>query len=35
VTLTSLAFWSMLGGLTSIAFTYFDRESVKPQPLRA
>jgi len=25
VTLTSLVFWSMLGGLTSIAFAYFDR----------
>jgi cobalt transporter subunit CbtA len=35
VTLTSLAFWSMLGGLTSIAFAYFDRESVKRHPLRA
>ncbi len=29
VTLTSLVFWSVLGGLTSIAFAYFDRESVK------
>jgi cobalt transporter subunit CbtA len=25
VTLTSLVFWSMLGGLTGIAFAYFDR----------
>ena len=25
VTLTSLVFWSLLGGLTSIAFTHFDR----------
>lgn len=25
VTLTSLVFWSMLGGLTGVAFSYFDR----------
>jgi predicted cobalt transporter CbtA len=25
VTLTSLVFWSMLGGLTGMAFTYFNR----------
>lgn len=25
VTLTSLVFWSLLGGLTSAAFAYFDR----------
>jgi len=35
VTLTSLVFWSVLGGLTSIAFAYFDRESVKRHQLRA
>ncbi|MGB8932300.1 MAG: CbtA family protein, partial [Anaeromyxobacteraceae bacterium] len=35
VTLTSLVFWSVLGGLTSIAFAYFDGESVKRHQLRA
>ena len=29
VTLTSLIFWSALGCLTSIAFAYFDRDSVE------
>lgn len=33
VTLTSLIFWFMLGGLTSVAFAYFDRE--KPSATRA
>jgi cobalt transporter subunit CbtA len=28
VTLTSLVFWAMLGGLTSTIFAYFDRESL-------
>ena len=27
VTLTSLIFWSMLGGLTSVAFAWFDRDN--------
>jgi cobalt transporter subunit CbtA len=31
VTLTSLIFWSALGGLTSIAFAYFDRDNVERQ----
>ncbi len=35
VTLTSLVFWSALGGLASIAFAYFERESVKRHQLRA
>jgi cobalt transporter subunit CbtA len=35
VTLTSLVFWSALGGLTSIAFAYFDTESVERRQLRA
>jgi cobalt transporter subunit CbtA len=29
VTLTSLLFWSMLGGLTSVIFAYFDRDAVR------
>jgi cobalt transporter subunit CbtA len=29
VTLTSLVFWAMLGGLTSTIFAYFDRESLE------
>lgn len=28
VTLTSLIFWSMLGGLTSVAFAWFDRDNL-------
>jgi cobalt transporter subunit CbtA len=32
VTLTSLVFWSMLGGLTSITFAYFDRSSSEVPP---
>lgn len=35
VTLTSLAFWSGLGGLTSVAFAYFDRDSLKRHRLSA
>lgn len=35
VTLTSLAFWSVLGSLTSITFAYFDRDSLERQRLRA
>jgi predicted cobalt transporter CbtA len=27
VTLTSLIFWFILGGLTSVAFAYFDRQA--------
>jgi len=30
VTLTSLVFWSLLGSLTSIAFSYFDRGHAEP-----
>jgi cobalt transporter subunit CbtA len=29
VTMTSLVFWSLLGGLTSLAFGYFDRDTVE------
>jgi cobalt transporter subunit CbtA len=29
VTLTSFVFWSMLGGLTSIVFAYFDRDALQ------
>jgi cobalt transporter subunit CbtA len=29
VTMTSLVFWSLLGGLTSIVFAYFDRDTVE------
>ena len=32
VTLTSLVFWSLLGGLTSIAFAYFDQSSPEVVP---
>ena len=32
VTLTSLVFWFMLGGVTSIAFAYFDRSTPKALP---
>jgi len=32
VTLTSLVFWSLLGGLTSLAFAYFDHSSPEGAP---
>jgi cobalt transporter subunit CbtA len=32
VTLTSLIFWFMLGSLTSVAFTYFDRDALEAAP---
>jgi cobalt transporter subunit CbtA len=32
VTLTSLVFWSLLGGLTSLAFAYFDQSSPEGVP---
>ena len=28
VTLTNLIFWSMLGGLTGVAFAHFDRDTL-------
>ena len=34
VTLTSLVFWSLLGGLTSLAFAYFDQSSREAMPGR-
>lgn len=35
VTLTSLVFWAMLGGLTGTIYAWFDRESLDPQRLHA
>lgn len=35
VTLTSLVFWSMLGGLTSTIFAWFDRESLEQHRVHA
>jgi cobalt transporter subunit CbtA len=35
VTLTSLVFWSMLGGLTSTIFAWFDRESLAQHRVHA
>jgi cobalt transporter subunit CbtA len=35
VTLTSLVFWAMLGGLTSTIFAWFDRESLAQHRIRA
>jgi cobalt transporter subunit CbtA len=35
VTLTSLVFWSMLGGLTSVAFAYFERDTLERRQLHA
>jgi len=32
VTLTSLVFWSLLGGLTSLAFAYFDQPGPEVAP---
>lgn len=35
VTLTSLVFWAMLGGLTSTIFAWFDRDSLAQQRIQA
>jgi cobalt transporter subunit CbtA len=32
VTLTSLIFWFILGGLTSVAFAHFDRDNLEARP---
>jgi cobalt transporter subunit CbtA len=35
VTLTSLVFWAILGGLTSVAFAYFERDTLERRQLHA